>query len=99
MKSPEWQEFWSTWTYKELHKPDKIICTDSFADEKGNIVSPTHYGLVSEFPEECVMDVTFEDIWGKTKMTLKIIGMPESDQEDAKKGWNWSFNKLEAILK
>ena len=38
MLSPEGQEYWSTGIYKEIVPFERIICTDSFADEKGNVV-------------------------------------------------------------
>jgi Activator of Hsp90 ATPase homolog 1-like protein len=44
--------------------------------------------------------VTFEDHDGKTKLTLKHIGLPTGpDSEGANQGWNESFDKLTEILK
>src|SRR5690242_8514 len=41
-----WQKgIWSTGVYKEIVPMQKIVCTDSFADEKGNVVPATHYGM------------------------------------------------------
>ena len=39
------QDFWSTGTYKEIVPMESIVLTDSFADEHGNIVPSTHYGM------------------------------------------------------
>src|SRR5688500_6087761 len=38
MRSPEGQDFWSTGVYREVTAPERLVMTDSFADEKGNVV-------------------------------------------------------------
>lgn len=38
MRSPEGQDFWSTGIYREIVEPERIVCTDSFADAEGNVV-------------------------------------------------------------
>src|SRR5215218_3622198 len=38
MKSPDGQEYWSTGTFQEIVPQERIVVTDSFADEKGNVV-------------------------------------------------------------
>jgi len=100
MRSPEGQDFWSTGVYKEIVPLEKIVCTDSFADEKGNIVPASQYGMPGDWPEELLVTVTFEDEGGKTKMTLRHVGLPAGDMgEMAGAGWNESFDKLAERLK
>jgi uncharacterized protein YndB with AHSA1/START domain len=100
MRDPNGKDFWSTGVYKEIIIPEKIVATDSFADEKGNTVPALHYGFGEDFPKEMTVVITFEDIGGKTKMTLRHIGMPAGDMSKmAGQGWNESFDKLAAILK
>ena len=95
MRSPEGQEYWSTGVYREIIPMERIVFTDCFADEKGNIVPATHYGLSPDFPLEMLVSVTFEDQDGRTKMTLKHIGLPTGSEDDgAQQGWNESFDKL-----
>jgi hypothetical protein len=44
--------------------------------------------------------VTFEDQDGKTKMTLRHIGLPAGpDSEGTHQGWSESFDKLAESLK
>ncbi len=38
-RSPDGRDFWSTGVYREILEPERIVCTDSFADEEGNVVS------------------------------------------------------------
>lgn len=94
------QDFWSTGTYKEIIPMEKLVFTDSFADENGNVVPATHYGMGADFPLEMEVIITFEDLGDKTKMTLRHIGLPAAEiKELTSGGWNQSFDKLEASLK
>lgn len=99
MRSPEGKDYWSTGVYREIVPTEKIVCTDSFADEKGNIVSASHYGMSGDWPKELLMTVTFEENNGKTNMTLRHVGLPAGDMGDmAEQGWNESFDKLAETL-
>ncbi len=100
MRSPDGKDYWSTGVYKEIVLHERIVCTDSFADEQGNVVPGSHYGMGDDFPMEMTVTVTFEDIGGKTKMTLKHAGMPGAEMSDMTgQGWNGSFDKLAESLK
>lgn len=95
MRSPEGKDYWSTGVYREIIPLERIVCTDSFADEQGNVVPATYYGMSPDFPLEMLVTVTFEDQAGKTRMTLKHTNLPAgamSEQTGA--GWNESFDKL-----
>lgn len=110
------QKFWSTGTYKEIvpmnlpaGKAGKIVVTDSFADEQGNVVSATHYGMEG-FPMELQVTIEFEGLGdpstllraSKTKMTLKHEGITNIDDKmrsDMEQGWNESFDKIDGDLK
>ena len=92
-------EIWSTGVYKEIIPFEKIVFTDCFADEKGNVVSATHYGMEGDIPLEMIVTVTLEEINGKTKMVLVHTELPSREEEGANIGWNESLDKLEASLK
>jgi uncharacterized protein YndB with AHSA1/START domain len=95
MRSPDGQDFWTTGTFREIVTNERIVLTDSFADEKGNVVPPSHYGM-DGIPVETEITVTFEEQNGKTKLTIRHAGISD---EQAKAGWNESLDKFEAILK
>ena len=100
MRSPEGQDFWSTGTYREIIPLKKIVCTDSFSDEKGNIVPASQYGMGDDFPLELQVTLLFEEQDGKTKFTLEHAGMPAGEMSEmTSAGWNESFDKLDSILK
>ena len=100
MRSPEGQNYWSTGVYGEIVKPERLVCTDSFADEEGNVVPATHYGMGSDIPVELQVTVTLEEYDGKTRMILRHVGIPAGEMSDMTcAGWNESFDKLAESLK
>jgi uncharacterized protein YndB with AHSA1/START domain len=101
MRSPDGQEYWSTGTYKEIIPGEKLVATDSFADQDGNVVSSAHYGMEG-FPMELTVNFTFKDLGGRTEMTLSQTGIQNIDdktREEMKQGWNESFDKIAQDLK
>jgi uncharacterized protein YndB with AHSA1/START domain len=95
MRSPEGQDFWSTGVYSKIVPLERLVCTDSFADEKGNVVPASYYGMQGNLPLELEVTVTLEDQGGKTLMTLTHAGFPEGEhREQAAAGWSTSFDKL-----
>ena len=100
MQSPDGKKFYSTGTFKEVVPMEKLVYTDSFADESGNVVPAEHYGM-KDIPLETEVTVTFEDAGdGKTKMTLKhMLSTDEHSSEQASVGWNQSLDKLENLFK
>ena len=101
MRSPEGQDFWSTGTYEEIAPQERLVMTDSFADETGNIVPASHYGMSPDWPLELTVTVTFEKAGNNTRMTLKHSGIKnisDTDYSNMKQGWEESFDKLAAYL-
>ncbi|MGB8980560.1 MAG: SRPBCC domain-containing protein [Anaerolineales bacterium] len=95
MRSPDGRDYWTTGTYQEIVPFEKIVYTDSFADEQGNAVSAAYYGMTPDFPLETLVTVTFEDQDGKTRMTLRHTDLPAGEMsEQTGAGWNESFDKL-----
>jgi len=97
MRSPEGKDYWSTGVYREIVPLERIVYSDSFSDEQGNVVPASYYGM-PDMPGEMNVVLSLEDVEGKTRMTLRHEGMPEEMMNDASAGWNGSFDKLEASL-
>ncbi len=99
MQWPDGRRNYTTGTFLEVVPPERLVYTDSFSDEAGNVVPATYYGLPGEMPLEQRVTVTLEDDGGKTKMTLRHEGFPVGDMSEmAGQGWNESFDKLAASL-
>ncbi len=94
------QGIWSTGVYKEIVPLERFVMTDSFSDERGNVVPASRYGIEGDVPTEMLITVTFEDAPdGKTKVTLTQDGLPAGPHhEGASQGWNESFDKLAQAL-
>jgi len=100
MRSSDGQDFWSTGVYREIVAPSRLVCSDSFADEQGNVVPATHYGAGPDFPLELQITVTLEEDAGTTRMTLRHAGLPPGEmRESCAQGWNESFDKLAESLR
>ena len=99
MRSPDGKDYWSTGVYREIVEPQRIVCTDSFADEKGNEVPASYYGMPGDWPQELLVTITLEELQGRTRLTLEHVGLPEGEHSRlAAEGWNGSFDKMAAAL-
>ncbi len=101
MRSPDGQDFWSKGTYREIVPPERIVATDSFADAEGNVVPATYYGMSGDWPLEMLVTVTFEDLDGKTRLTIRHSGVgavEPRDRGDLEQGWTESLDKLAEYL-
>ncbi|HET6227462.1 MAG TPA: SRPBCC domain-containing protein [Bacteroidia bacterium] len=93
------KETWSIGTFKEIVPNKRIVVTDSFADKNGNIISASETGMkgMEGFPETLLIKLNFVEDHGKTEMTLEHEGMPEAMQEDCRKGWEESLDKIDQL--
>ena len=99
MRSPDGKDYWSKGIFLEIVAFERLVMTDSFADENGHTVPASYYGMSKYFPLELLITVIFEDHDGKTKLTLRHTDMPPGpDSEGAEQGWNESFDKLAKYL-
>jgi uncharacterized protein YndB with AHSA1/START domain len=98
MQDKDGKKIWSTGVYKEIIPNKKIVSTDSFADENGNVVSSDYYGMPG-MPLEMIVTITLKEVEGKTELKLVHAGMPEGEiLKGANIGWNSSLDKLEKLL-
>lgn len=99
LRMPDGKEVWSTGTYLEIEPLERIVFTDSFADAKGNVVTGAAYGMGEDWPEVFKVILTFEDVGGGTRFTLRHGGIPAGEIHTAcGQSWNESFDKLHAAL-
>jgi uncharacterized protein YndB with AHSA1/START domain len=99
MRSPEGKDIWNTGVYREILPGRRIVSTDSFADERGNVVPPAHYGFGPDFPDELLLTITFDQRDGETELTVRHSGIPlGEDYGNTRIGWSQSLRKLAALL-
>ncbi len=100
MRAPDGKDYWSTGTFQEVIPTTRIVLTDSFADDQGNVVPASYYGLSADFPLESTVTLTFEEDGNKTKFTLKYDDVSKiSNLKEMEQGWNESLDKLAERLK
>src|SRR5690606_17944405 len=98
MRSPEGQDTWAAGVYREVTPVERLVFTDSFADEHGNVVPGSRYSM-PDMPLEMLVTVDLEDLAGKTRLASTHAGLlPGEMAEVDSAGWNESFDKLAAML-
>ena len=101
MRSSDGKDYWSTGTIREVVPQERLVLTDSFSDNQGNIVNAAYYGMDPNFPLESLVIIRFEAEDGKTKFTMNyedVSAISDKDLEGMKQGWNESFDKLADYL-
>lgn len=100
MESSEGQKYWSTGKFLAIEPQDRIVFTDNFSDEHGNIIPASAYGFAEDFPKDLQVTLLFKEVDGKTHFTLIHTGLPAGEISDMTAGgWNESFDKLVEALK
>jgi uncharacterized protein YndB with AHSA1/START domain len=93
------RKMWSTGEYGEVIPNQRLVYTDSMADENGNVVTPPPE--MGAYPTTTEVTVRLEEIDGRTKMVVTHAGIPASD--GASGGWEQAFDKMaeqiETVLK
>lgn len=93
MASPDGKmKMWTVGEYKEITPTTHLVYTESPSDENGNKLSPAAMGMPEGFPDTTEVNVTLEDLGGRTKMIMEHIGMPAAS--GAGGGWDQAFDKL-----
>ena len=89
-------KMWFTGEYVEVVPNERLVYTDSMADENGNVMSPSAMGMPDGHPETTEVIVELEDLGGRTKMVMTHAGVP-ADSGGAG-GWNQAFDKLADLI-
>lgn len=102
MKGPDQKVIWSTGIYKEIFPLELIVCTDSFADEKGNPISPKEAGMEDDWTDAgdtLLFSVKFKKISAnQTEIQLVHEGIPASMHDDCVNGWSSSLDKIKTLV-
>jgi len=104
LKSPDGQQIWGKFSYREIHAPDRLVWVNSFSDENGNV---TRHYLRETWPLELLTTVTFEENAGKTTVTVHWRPMSpteierqtfDSNHDSMRMGWGGTFDQLQEYL-
>ena len=93
------RDIWGIGVFREIVIPERIVYTDSFADQDGNRVPPTHYGISPSHPAETLVTVTFADQDSQTTLTLRhAISMSVKERDETQQGWSQMMDRLGDLL-
>jgi uncharacterized protein YndB with AHSA1/START domain len=88
MRGPDKDDHWTQGIYREVVPPERLVMVGSWADAQGNPTRP-----------ETTLTVLFEDLGGKTKLTLhNAIFESVTARDMHKSGWSSGFDSLAEYL-
>jgi uncharacterized protein YndB with AHSA1/START domain len=104
LKSPDGNEMWAKFLYRQVDAPSRLAWEHSFSDKDGNI---TRHPLQASWPLKLLTTVVFEDRGGQTKITLTWTPLDATEAEcktfedgmsSMKQGWGGTFDQLAEFL-
>ena len=99
IRNPHVHDCWCIGTFLEIIEPEKIIYNIAISDKDGNPAQPSDMGMDPEWPAETLVTVLFEDIDGKTKLTLQqAVETALAKRTGAYPSWLQMLDRLEAVL-
>jgi uncharacterized protein YndB with AHSA1/START domain len=104
MNTPDGQEWWGKFTYRDVCPPERLVNIVSFTDRQGN---PVRHPMSPTWPAEVLNAMTLEDRKGGTRLTVR--GTPfnatdeerrtfESGRDQMRQGFTGTLDQLEAYL-
>jgi uncharacterized protein YndB with AHSA1/START domain len=97
MQSPNGpMQMWFTGEYRSVIENERLVYTESMADQDGNVLDPSAVGMPEGHPTTTEITVELYDTDGGTRMVMTHAGIP-SDSPGAT-GWTMAFDKLAAYV-
>jgi uncharacterized protein YndB with AHSA1/START domain len=90
MRTPDGQEMWGKWVFREVVVPERLTFVVSFSDADGNVVRAP-FG--ENWPLEVLSTVAFAEDGGKT--TLTMTGMPFNATDAERQAFGAAHGSLE----
>lgn len=96
MISPDGTEYPAQGVFREIVPPERLVTSDEFGEGIKKV-------LDVDLPQGMVMTVLFEDLDGKTKLTIQIVHESADDRRKHEEmgvvpGWNSSLDCLDQYL-
>ena len=103
-RTPNGQEMWGKWVFREIVAPERIVLVNSFSDAAGNL---TRHPIGPSWPLEMLSTTTFAENGGKTTLTLRWRPIDATQEEIATfdggragmtQGWTGTMEQLTGYL-
>jgi uncharacterized protein YndB with AHSA1/START domain len=104
LRSPNGQEMWGKFVYREIVPEERLVFISSFSDETAGV---TRHPMAPDWPLKMLSIVTFAETGGKTTITVrwspyeatqKERNTFEAGRDSMQGGWAGTFERLEAFL-
>jgi uncharacterized protein YndB with AHSA1/START domain len=104
LRSPDGQDVWGRFVYREIVAPERLVFIVSFSDEKGGV---TRHPWSATWPLHILSTVTFAEHDGKTTVTVRWVPHAATDteretfdagRESMRQGWTGTLDQLAAYL-
>jgi uncharacterized protein YndB with AHSA1/START domain len=105
MQSSGGHEMWGRFVFREILAPERIVFSNSFADEEGNIIRAPFFDGI--WPLEVLNTVTLTDHEGGTTLVLRAVPLNATEPErkvfhdsfqSMKQGYGGTLDKLADYL-
>jgi uncharacterized protein YndB with AHSA1/START domain len=88
---------WFVGEFREIDRPNRLVYTESVADEHGNVLSPEQMGMPADHPAVTEVVVELAAVApDRTRLTLTHLGVPAGSPGEA--GWRMALDALTARL-
>jgi uncharacterized protein YndB with AHSA1/START domain len=99
ISNPAFPDCWCKGVYTEFIFPERIEYTSVMTDEQGNDLEDDEEGIHPGWPKETKIVVTFEEVNGKTKLTLQqAVSKSLAMKTGAYPSWLQMLDRLEQEL-
>ncbi|MBI2752000.1 MAG: SRPBCC domain-containing protein [Betaproteobacteria bacterium] len=104
MRTPEGQEMWGKFIYREIVRPERLVFVVSFSDEKLGVA---RHPWNPSWPLEMLSTVTFEAQGARTKITVQWVPHNATEIErktfdegrpSMQQGWTGTLDQFAAYL-
>ena len=104
LRTPDGQDMWGRFVYREIVAPERLVSVVSFSDESGGVA---RHPMNPGWPLETLSIVTFDEQRGATKLTVRWLPWNATDAERAafdaghpsmQQGWTGTLDQLAGYL-
>lgn len=104
LRSPDGQDMWGRFVYREIAAPERLVAIVSFTDEQGEIA---RHPLSPSWPLEILSTLTFAEHGSGTKLTVRWAPHNateaerqtfEAGHDSMRQGWTGTLDQLADYL-
>ncbi len=105
LRTPNGQEFWGRFVFREVVRPERLVWVNAFSDKDGGL---SRHPMNPDWPREMLTTVRFKDLGGRTEVTIEWVPVDGSSEleidtfdkgrDSMKGGWTGTLEQLTAYI-